>query len=101
MVVHIGLFFSILKLFTGYKLAVVTNYHNSGMSKYSLLPGIVLWFCIVYFLYYKWHGPQIIDRFEHKKALTLGNILLLMLIVILPMIALAYTTNKAIELHGY
>jgi|GEM_PF-1554342 len=100
LIIHIETIFSTVYYLTGYNYSLMP-YHDSsityGQRKLIGLPIMLLLFFLVWYFYYRKKAKQILTKYEGKKALSLKNILLILLLMVLPLIISIQLTNLSVK----
>lgn len=95
LIIHLGLIHSIIRYFTGFNIGTFSTDYTT--NKFILLPIVFLAFFICFKLYYQSRTRVILEKYENKNPFSLTNILLILIIMVVPIIAIAVLTNMAVR----
>ena len=93
--IHLGLIHSIIRYFTGFTIGVFSN--SYGHNRLILLPLVILWFIVLYFIYYKKNSDKILQKRNANKFSEPKHIILTIVLMVLPLLIAIKLTNSVVS----
>ena len=95
-IIHLFLIYSIYRYGTHTNPLEWGTGLSYGQRKYLMFPFVILLFFLVWYFYYRKKSKAILSKFEGRKAFTVKNILLIILIMVVPLIIAIRFTNMSL-----
>jgi hypothetical protein len=94
---HAILLYSILRYYSGVNPLGWGETLSYGQRKLIMFPFAILMFFLIWYFYYRKKAKQILEARQDRKALTVKNIVLVLLIMVVPLIIAIRFTNMSVK----
>lgn len=95
LLIHFGFIHSIVRLSTGFNVGTFSQRY--GTNRLILMPIVIGFFALVYFLFYRRKADEMLGRYTESRISSFKSIALMILILVLPLVAAAILTNLSVK----